>query len=254
MTFNPFFFIILIIAIIADFFFNTDATGVIALGAIPMTTDLSRFFPATATSPDFTAFPFDHDFVLDGKPQVFNREADGSLILSRGAEVITQYGIGYVERRHVTGSYVIRIVDFDETVEVPVYANPIKAGAFGVVERTISPAEHVARLANSYNTRILEKSEWFANYLGDKAYAEELLGLLIDDDCYEVSVGGDYAGASEFSFKRALDPNRGKRSSAETRAYRARIKAMADALLHDADEDEVMPEGMADELAEVFGS
>jgi len=247
MTFTSLFNLLVLIAIVADFFFNTDATGVIALGAIPMTTSLSQFFPAGATTPDFSKFSFDHDFVLNGVPMSFKREANGSLIVARGAEVITNYGMGYVERRHVDGSYIIRIVEFDESYEVAQYTD-------GVVSHTVTPATWVGRLANAYNTRILERSEWFANRLGDKAYAEELLGLLIDDDCYEVSLGADYAGASEFLFERAKDPTRGKRSSAETRAYRARMKALADAMLDDAEDDEVIPDDIMAEFDECFGA
>ena len=219
-----------------------------------MTTSLLTFAPSSATAPDFTAFPFDHDFVLDGRPQSFCRNADGSLIIARGAEVMTNYGIGYVERRHVDGSYIVRITEFDEALEVPVYANPVEVGAFGVIKGYNTAQEQVAILSNCYNRRILERVEFFENHMKDVAHAEELLGLLVDVDAYSTSItGGDYCGATEFIYKTATNPMYAKKSSAETRAYQARIKAMADAMLNDADDTEAMPEGMADELAEVYG-
>ena len=255
MTFNLFFNLIILTAIVADFFFNLDTVGVIAFGALPMSTNLSRFFPATATTPDFTAFPFDHDFVLDGKPQRFKRNADNSLIIAVGDMVETAYGLGYIESRKVDGSYIVRIVEFDETKEVAYYADPVAVGAFGVVDRTVSAREHVARLADLFNNRLMNKALWFESRMRDVAHAEGLMELVIDSDCYECSItGGDYCGATEFIYERATNPMYAKKSSAETKAYQARIKAMADKLLADTEDDEPMPEGMADELAEVFGS
>ena len=249
MTFTFLFNLILITAIVADFFFNLDTVGIIALGALPMSTNLSKFFPTNATSPDFTAFPFDHDFVLDGKPQSFKRNADGSLIPRVGEVVETSYGIGYLERRHVSGSYIVRITDFNDR-EFPRYGNTILNPA----THSVTSRQAVAEMNELYNARILSRSEWFTYRLNDKAYAEEVLDLLIDDDCYEVSfTGGNYGGATEFVFARATNPMYAKKSSAETKAYQARIKAMADKLLAESEDDEVMPEGMADELAEVFG-
>lgn len=254
MTFNLFFNLLVLIAIVADFFFHTDTVGIIALGALPMTTNLSSFFPKGATTPDFTAFPFDHDFILDGRPQLFARNDRGSLIIARGAEVLTRYGLGFVERRHVGGSYIVRIVEFDESVEVPVYADPVEVQAFGVIKGYRTATEMVGILSDLYNTRILERSEFFLNRIGDKVYAEELLDMLLDDDCYEVSIsGGDYAGATEFMYAPAHNPTRGKRSSAETRAYRARMKALADKMLEDAEDDEVIPDDILSELDECFG-
>ena len=255
MTFTFLFNLIVLTAIVADFFFNLDTVGIIALGALPMSTNLSRFFPATATTPDFTAFPFDHDFVLDGKPQRFKRNADNSLIIAVGDMVETAYGLGYIESRKVDGSYIVRIVEFDETKEVAYYADPVAVGAFGVVDRVVSAREHVARLADLFNNRLMNKALWFESRMRDTAHAEELMELVIDSDCYECSItGGDYCGATEFIYERATNPMYAKKSSAETKAYQARIKAMADKLLADTEDDEPMPEGMADELAEVFGS
>jgi len=96
---------------------------------------------------------------------------------------------------------------------------------------------------------------FFENRMRDIKSADENMDLLIDAECYEVSItGGDYCGATEFVFAPSTNPLRSKKSSAETAAYRAKVQAMADALLADtADEDEVMPDGMADELAECFG-
>ena len=78
-----------------------NISNFIALGALPMT-NLSNLIPSSADRPNFNKFPFEHDFVLDGRPQSFARNLDGSAIIAVGAEVITSYGVGYVERRHVT--------------------------------------------------------------------------------------------------------------------------------------------------------
>jgi len=85
----------------------------------------------------------------------------------------------------------------------------------------------------------------------------DMIALVIDADCYEVGItGGDYCGATEFIFAPATNPMYSKKSSAETKAYQAKMKALADKMLADAesaDDVEDMPEGMADELAECFG-
>ena len=258
MTFNLFFNLIVLTALVADFFFNLDTVGVIALGALPMSTSLSSFIPSSATSQDFVKFPFDHDFVLNGRPQSFKRNADGSLIIAVGAEVVTSYGIGYVERRKVDGSYIVRITDFDETVEIPYYADPVEVQAFGVVRETVTAREHVSNLSNLYNTRLMNRALWFETRMKDVAHAEELMDLVVDADCYECSiVGGDYCGATEFIYERATNPMYAKKSSAETKAYRARMKALADKMLADAEADEdvddAIPSDIAGELAECFG-
>ncbi len=227
----------------------------IAFGALPMTTNLSNLIPTSATRPDFNKFPFEHDFVLDGRPQSFARNLDGSAIIAVGAELITRYGVGYVERRHVDGSYIVRITEFDETVEVAQYADPVEVQESGVISHYISASEMVSSLSGLYNNRCMNRAMFFENRMRDIKSADENMDMLIDDDCYQVGItGGDYCGATEFIFAPAVNPLRSKKSSAETKAYQAKVKAMADALLADtADEDEAMPDGMADELAECFG-
>ena len=206
--------------------------------------------PANSTAPDYKEFPFDHDFVLDGAPQSFSRNRDGSLIIARGAEIVTQYGIGYVERRAISGRYIVRITDFDGTAEFARYADT----ALRPATHYVTAKDAVSELSNCYNRRILERSEFFENRLKDVAYADELLDLLIDADCYETSLtGGDYCGATEFVYKRAINPIARERKTAETAAYRARIKALADAMLDDADDADVIPDDIAGELSEVFG-
>ncbi len=218
------------------------------------TTSLLTFAPVGSSAPDFARFAFDHDFVLDGRPQSFKRNANGSLIPAIGADVATRYGIGYIERRHVGGDVIVRITEFDETVEIPQYANPVEVNAFGVVKGFITAREQVGILSSLYNNRVMNKALWFESRMRDVAYAEELMELVLDDDCYQVSfTGGDYGGCSDFVFAPAVNPNHGKKSTAETAAYRARIAALADKMLDDADDTEAMPGGMADELAECFG-
>ena len=230
-----------------------NISNFIAFGALPMT-NLSSLIPSSADRPNFNKFPFEHDFVLDGRPQSFARNLDGSAIIAVGAEVITQYGVGYVERRHVDGSYIVRITEFDESVEVPQYADPTVVNEFGVVSHYISAREMVSALSGLYNNRCMQRAMFFENRMKDRASADENMDLLIDSDSYEVSIrGGDYAGATEFIFAPATNPLRSKKSNAETAAYRARVQAMADALLNDTEDDEVVPDGIADELAECFG-
>jgi len=231
-----------------------NLSSLIAFGALPMT-NLSNLIPSSADRPDFNKFPFEHDFVLDGRPQSFARNLDGSAIIAVGAELITRYGVGYVERRHVDGSYIVRITEFDESVEVAQYADPTVVNEFGVISHYISASEMVSNLSGLYNNRCMQRAMFFENRLRDVKSADENMDLLIDAECYEVSItGGDYCGATEFVFAPSTNPLRSKKSSAETKAYQAKVKAMADALLADTtDEDEVMPDGMADELAECFG-
>jgi len=230
-----------------------NLSSLIAFGALPMT-NLSNLIPSSADRPNFNKFPFEHDFVLDGRPQSFARNLDGSAIIAVGAEVITSYGVGYVERRHVDGSYIVRITEFDEGVEIPQYADPVEVQEFGVVSHYISAREMVSNLSGLYNNRCMQRAMFFENRMKDRASADENMDMLIDADSYEVSIrGGDYCGATEFIFAPATNPLRSKKSSAETAAYRARVQAMADALLNDTDDDEVVPDGIADELAECFG-
>jgi hypothetical protein len=218
------------------------------------TTSLLTFAPIGSIAPDYARFAFDHDFVLDGRPQSFKRNGDGSLIPAIGAAVGTLYGLGYIERRHVGGDVIVRITEFDETVEVPQYADPVKVNAFRVVKGYITGREQVAILSSLYNNRTMNKALWFESHMRDVAYAEELMELVLDDDCYQVRfTGGDYGGCTQFVYAPAVNPVRGKKSTAETAAYRARIAALADKMLDDADDTEVVPEGIADELAECFG-
>jgi len=228
--------------------------NLIAFGALPMTANLSNLIPTSATRPDFNEFPFEHDFVLDGRPQSFKRNTDGSAIIAVGAELITRYGVGYVERRHVDGSYIVRITEFDETVEVAQYADPVEVQEFGVISHYISASEMVTVLSGIYNNRCMSRAMFFESRLRDMKSADENMDLMIDGDCYEVSItGGDYCGATQFIFTTATNPLRSKKTNAETKAYRAKVKEMADRLLVDQSSDDVMPSGMGEELAECFG-
>ena len=227
-------------------------SSLIAFGALPMTTNLSALIPSSADAPDFNKFPYEHDFILDGRPQSFARNPDGSAIIAVGSEVITRYGVGYIERRHVNGSYIVRITEFDESVEVPRYADPVEAQAFGVIKGYISGAEQVAIFSNLYNNRCMERAMFFENRMRDMQSADEYMDMMIDDDCYEVSIsGGDYCGAGEFVFAPARNPMFAKKSSAQTKAYQKKMKALADKML--AEQEEAMPTGMEEELAECFG-
>ena len=166
---------------------------------------------------------------------------------------MTRYGLGYVER--VTfGNCIVRIVEFDETLEIPQYRNT----ALKPATHYISARAMVSSLAESYNNALMVEASWVLSRFGTskamQAKSDSLLDLAIDDDCYEVRfTGGDYGGATEFYHTRAINPNlRAKKSQAEIKAERARLQRLADSLLDDADDCDV-PEGIADELAEFYG-
>ena len=216
-------------------------------------TPLFSFAPQGSTSPDFAKFPFNHDFIdSDGVPRIFTRNR-GHIVPVVGSEVMTRYGLGYVERV-ADGNCIVRIVEFDETLEIPQYSNT----ALRPATHYISARAMVSSLAESYNNALMVEASWVLSRFGTskamQAKSDSLLDLAIDDDCYEVRfTGGDYGGATEFYHSRAINPNlRAKKSQAEIKAERARLQRLADSLLDDADDCDV-PEGIADELAEFYG-
>ena len=221
-------------------------------GSMPFT-PLFSFAPQGSTSPDFAKFPFNHDFIdSDGVPRIFTRNR-GHIVPVVGSEVMTAYGLGYVERV-ADGNCIVRIVEFDETLEIPQYRNTaLKPATHHISSRTM-----VSNLSEAYNSALMVEASWVLSRFGTskamQAKSDSLLNLAIDDDCYEVRfTGGDYGGATEFYHTRAINPNlRAKKSQAEIKAERERLKKLADSLLDDADDYDV-PEGIADELAEVFG-
>ena len=216
-------------------------------------TPLFSFAPQGSTAPDFAKFPYNHDFIdSEGVPRIFTR-VQGHIVPVVGAEVMTAYGLGYVERVNA-GNCIVRIVEFDETLEIPQYRDT----ALRPPSHYISARMMVSKLSESYNNALMVEASWVLSRFGtskaNQAKADSLLDLAIDDDCYEVRfTGGDYGGATEFYHSRAINPNlRAKKSQAEIKAERERLKKLADSLLDDADDYDV-PEGIADELAEVFG-
>ena len=216
-------------------------------------TPLFSFAPQGSTSPDFAKFPYNHDFIdSEGVPRLFTR-VRGHLVPVVGAEVMTAYGLGYVERVNA-GLCVVRIVEFDETLEIPQYRDT----ALRPATHYISAQLQVSKLSESYNNALMLEASWLLQRMGasksNQEKADRLLDLALDDDQYEVRfIGGDYGGATEFYHSRAINPNlRAKRSQAEIERERTRLKQLADSLLDDADDYDV-PEGIADELAEVFG-
>ena len=216
-------------------------------------TPLFSFAPQGSTSPDFAKFPFNHDFIdSDGVPRIFTRNR-GHIVPVVGSEVMTAYGFGYVERV-ADGNCIVRIVEFDETLEIPQYRNT----ALNPATHHISARMMVSNLSEAYNNALMVEASWVLSRFGTgkamQAKSDSLLDLTIDDDCYEVRfTGGDYGGATEFYHEAAINPNlRAKKSQAEIKAERERLKKLADSLLDDADDCDV-PAGIADELAEVFG-
>lgn len=195
---------------------------------------------------DFKKFPYAHDFVLDGKPQTFARNSEGQLIPAVGSEVTTRYGKGFIERRHIGGQVVIRITEFNKTAEIAQYANPVEVNAIGVVKGYLSAEEYVARLSSAYNNRTMNKAIWFETRLSDMLASERLMELVLDDDCYLVTLNGaqDYLGATTFVYGASARPTKNKVTPAQL-AYRAKMEALRT--------DDVVPEGIEDELAECFG-
>ena len=202
-------------------------------------TFLSHLYaPTNSTSPNLKKFPYAHDFILDGKPQTFARNSEGRLIPAVGAEVTTRYGKGFIERRHTGGDVIIRIVEFNEALEVPRHLN----GGYDTAQ------EYVARLSTQYNNRMMSQALWFEKTLSDMVTGDRLMNQTIDDDCYLVTLKGalDYLGATTFMYGVAVKPTKKHRGTAAQLAYRARIEELEDKL-HEA------PEGIADQLAECFG-
>ena len=227
---------------------STPKTG----GSMPFT-PLFSFAPQGSTAPDFAKFPYNHDFIdASGNPRTFKR-VGGHIVPVVGSEVITRYGLGYVERVTL-GKCIVRIVEFDETVEIPQYRDT----ALNPPTHYISARAMVRNLSNAYNDALLVEASWVLSRFGTskamQAKSDSLLNLAIDTDCYEVRfTGGDYGGATEFYHEASINPNlRAKKSQAEIKAERERLKKLADSLLDDADDCEV-PEGIADELAEFYG-
>ena len=216
-------------------------------------TPLFSFAPQGSTAPDFAKFPYNHDFIdASGNPRTFKR-VGGHIVPVVGSEVMTRYGLGYVDRVTL-GNCIVRIVEFDETLEIPQYRDT----ALNPPTHYISARTMVSNLSEAYNNALMVEASWvlsrFGNTKAMQAKADSLLDLAIDDDCYEVRfTGGDYGGATEFYHSRAINPNlRAKKSQAEIKAERERLQKLADSLLDDAEDCDV-PEGIADELAEFYG-
>ena len=156
---------------------------------------------------------------------VFSRY-NGHLLPAVGAEVITSHGIGYVERFTGDRTVIVRIVDFETT---PVQ---LQSGE-------VSRESYVARLADLYNNALFLDATWVLQRYGDtkanRAKADQILSLAIDDDCFEARVGDDCLGASEFLFESAVAPKLRDRKKtrqelkAEQRAYEAEFSDDDDA-------------------------
>lgn len=189
--------------------------------------------PQNATRANFDLFPFAHDFVLDGVPKIFTR-FNGRLVPAVGAEVITSHGIGYIERATGDNTVIVRIVDFETT--------PVK-----LQSGEVSRESYVARLADLYNNALFLEATWLLQRLGDtkanRAKADQILSLAIDDDCFEARVGDDCLCATEFLFESAVAPKLRDRKKtrqelkAEQRAYEAEFS-----------DDEDTPDWISSEL------
>jgi len=201
--------------------------------------------PQNATPANFDLFPFAHDFVLDGVPKTFTR-FNGRLVPAVGAEVITSHGIGFIERATGNNTVIVRVVDF--------FSAPVK-----LQSGEVSHEAYVARLSEAFNNNILLEASWITQRYGDtkanRAKCDALLGLLLDDDQYEVRVSDDIIeSASKFSYTTAVAPKLRDRvkTRQELKAERKALEAQASAALDWFDGLET-PAGIADELEECFG-
>ena len=189
--------------------------------------------PQNATRANFDLFPFAHDFVLDGVPKIFTR-FNGRLVPAVGAEVITSHGIGYIERATGDRTVIVRIVDFETA--------PVK-----LQSGEVSRESYVARLADLYNNALFLDATWLLQRLGDtkanRAKADEILSLAIDDDCFEARVGEDYLGATEFLFESAVAPKLRDRKKT-----RQELKAEQQAYEAEFSDDEDTPDWISSEL------
>lgn len=130
--------------------------------------------PQNATGFDFNLFPFAHDFILNDRPYKFCRESDGSAQLAVGATLLLPYGVGYVEKRTGDRTYLVRVVDVDDT-----WTQVRTSGE-------ITAREYIQERNERYNNQILHESSWLTNYLNEKKRGEALLNLLVDEDIIEV--------------------------------------------------------------------
>jgi len=147
--------------------------------------------PVGATMPDMARFPVAHDFVLDGQPHVFKRFACGELMVKRGAQVITDMGMGFIEFHKGSNEYCIRITEFDSE-----YSFVMTTG------KRLNAQDMVAFFSNAHNRIVLSKSDWYLRDLDDKKSSEKVLDQMIDSDCYfqSLSATAGYGGAVEFAY------------------------------------------------------
>ena len=147
--------------------------------------------PVGATMPDMARFPVAHDFVLNNQPHVFKRFACGELMVKRGAQVITDMGMGFIEFHKGSNEYCIRITEFDTE-----YSFVMTTG------KRLNAQEWVAFLSDMHNRQVLAKSDWWMNEMNDKKTADKVFDQFIDDDCYFQSfcASAGYGGAVEFAY------------------------------------------------------
>lgn len=152
---------------------------------------VSVSLPVGATMPDMARFPVAHDFVLDGQPHVFKRFACGELMVKRGAQVMTDMGMGFIEFHKGSNEYCIRITEFDSE-----YSFVMTTG------KRLNAQDMVAFLSNAHNRIVLSKSDWYLRDLDDKKSSEKVLDQMIDSDCYfqSLSATAGYGGAVEFAY------------------------------------------------------
>ena len=149
--------------------------------------------PNNATSFDFTRFNFAHDFILNDKPYKFCRERDSSPQLAKGATLLLPYGKGYVEARTGDHTYLVRIVEVDDS-----WTQVRTSGE-------ITAREYIQERNDRYNGNLLHESSWLANYLKEPKRADRLLNLLVDPDVIEVRYHSGIE-ASEFAYELAVAP------------------------------------------------
>ena len=195
--------------------------------------------PKNATSFDYTRFTFAHDFILNDKPYKFCRESDGSPQLAVGATLLLPYGVGYVEKRTGDRTYLVRVVDVDDS-----WTQSRRSGE-------ITAREYIQERNERYNNQILHESSWLTNYLNEKKRGEALLNLLVDEDIIEVRYHSGLE-CDEFAYEVAEKPKAKKTAvqSFSRLAYRAEPLDLDDDLEVDGETEQEIQEELALEFGE----
>lgn len=190
--------------------------------------------PVGATKRDMSRFPVPHDFILNGIPHAFKRFGCGELMIKAGGEVLTDFGMGYIEGHNGSNEYRVRIVDFDSE-----YSFTNKIG----VKRKAKAM--VSFLSDLHNRQVLQRSQWWAIDMDDKKTAEKVLEQMIGDDEYMQSFTAQsgYGGATEFAYHMVIIDEDSEP-----------VKPVKKKRLKKSDDDFYIPSEIAAELDDEYGA